>query len=236
VVIVYFSNNNIWVLNVVAFLTIFNILGYLFIGKLDAVLYFILFALLVRYFSKNMTIVLGIPLLIINLLFLTRNVMEGMENKDTSSDDKDNAMKDNDNETNDNNKEIIDNDKTRKDNNKKKKEQDIKPTTPDADSDQELMISSVDNSETSENIQQGFETGRRKNRGHNIDYAKTVEEAYDELNNILGSEGIQRLTTDTQNLMKQQAQLAKSMEGMTKLVQNIQPIVGQLEDIMSSSK
>jgi len=190
---------NKWVLNIVAFLTIFNIIGYIVRGNLNSILYFILFACLVRYFSKNMTIVLGAPLIILNLLSLTGNMIEGMKNKDDD--------KTNDDKTNDDKKKDV------------KKETD----TPDT-------------SETKEdNTQQGFEVGRRKNRGYNIDYATTVEDAYDELNNALGNDGIQRLTEDTQKLMKQQAQLVKTMEGMSQLVENIQPMVGQLEQMISSS-
>ena len=73
---------NKWVLNVVALLALFNVIGYAMIGNLNAVLYFVIFAVLVRYFSKNMTIVLGVPLIIVNLFALNRNMMEGMENNE----------------------------------------------------------------------------------------------------------------------------------------------------------
>jgi hypothetical protein len=196
---------NKWVLNIVAFLTIFNIIGYIVRGNLNSILYFILFACLIRYFSKNMTIVLGAPLIIVNLLSLTGNMMEGMKNND---DDKTNDDKTNDDKTNDDKKKDVKKETDTIDTNEKSKE---------------------------ENTQQGFEVGRRKNRGYNIDYATTVEDAYDELNNALGNDGIQRLTEDTQKLMKQQAQLVKTMEGMSQLVENIQPMVGQLEQMISSS-
>ena len=55
---------------------------------------------------------------------------------------------------------------------------------------------------------ESFEVGRAKRGGgYNIDYASTIEDAYDELNKIIGGDGIQKLTGDTQNLMKQQMQL-----------------------------
>jgi len=212
---------NKWVLNVVAFLAIFNVIGYVVIGNLNTVLYFIIFAVLVRYFSKNMTIVLGVPLLIVNLMSLNGHMMEGMENNSKSDD---------------------------KEKNNPVTKPDVKSTAkpdakPDAVSSQGLVMSTVASSEPKDNNaaqstggeQQGFEPGRRKNRGYNIDYATTVEDAYDELNNILGSDGIQRLTSDTQNLMKQQMQLAESMKGMGKLVENIQPMVQQLKGMMSDS-
>ena len=208
---------NKWVLNIVAFLAIFNVIGYAVVGNFNTVLHFIVFAILIRYFSKNMTIVLGVPLVIVNLLSLRGNMIEGMKNNDKQT-------------TNE------------------KKNPVTKPSTktdakPDSVSSQGLVMSSVVSGESKDNNaaqstggeQQGFETGRRKNRGYNIDYATTIEDAYDELNNILGSDGVQRLTSDTQNLMKQQMQLAESMKGMGKLVENIQPMVEQLKGMMSDS-
>jgi len=201
------------VLNIVSFLALFNVIGYLVIGNLNAVLYFVLFSILIRYFSKNMTIVLGVSLLIVNFLELKHNVLEGLKN-------------------NSNVKNTISN-KEHKLNNKISKNNKHKP---DKKTSQGLIMSSLeennnDTSETNEE-QQGFESGRRKNRGYDIDYATTIEDAYDELNNILGSDGIQRLTSDTQNLMKQQMQLAEAMKSMTPLVKSITPMVENLKGMM----
>ena len=201
---------NKWVLNVVAILALFNVIGYLVMGHLNSVLYFVVFAVLVRYFSKNMTIVLGVPLLLINLLSLRGNLLEGMETKDDTPTKPKTVSKDKD-----------------------KPNPLTVPAKKTANDNQELVASSVASNDG--NAQQGFESGRRKNRGYNIDYATTIEDAYDELNTILGSDGIQRLTTDSQNLMKQQMQLAESMKGMGQLVQNIQPMVEQLKGMMGDS-
>jgi hypothetical protein len=117
------------------------------------------------------------------------------------------------------------------------------PITADKKTSQNLLMASVASSnggtEPTDNaaqstggIQQGFEAGRRKNRGNEIDYATTIEDAYDELNNILGSEGIQRLTDDTQNLMKQQMQLADAMKGLGPVIGNLAPMMKQLTGMM----
>ena len=47
-----------------------------------------------------------------------------------------------------------------------------------------------------------------------IDYASTLEGAYDNLDKILGSDGINKLTGDTQKLMSQQQKLFDTMNGM----------------------
>ena len=63
---------------------------------------------------------------------------------------------------------------------------------------------------------------KKENR---IDYASTVEDAYDDLNKILGGNGIKQLTDDTQNLMKQQLQLADAMKSMTPLMEQAQNLL-----------
>ena len=204
---------NKWVLNIIAILALFNVIGYMVLGNINSVLYFIVLAVLVRYFSKNMTIVLGVPLIFVSLLRMRSNMLEGMENN-TPTQTKQNS------------------DKIKED---QKKIDTIVKNNPDPKSSQGLPMQPLEH-ETVENkndsTQQGFEAGRRKNRGYDIDYATTIEDAYDELNNILGSDGIQRLTSDTQNLMKQQMQLAEAMKGMGPLIKTIQPMVQQLQGMM----
>ena len=103
-------------------------------------------------------------------------------------------------------------------------------------SSQGLAMTPLDdtNNTDSTDTQETFEAGRRKNRGNQIDYAATVEDAYDQLNSILGSDGIKNLTNDTQNLMKQQAQLAESMKNMAPLIEGIMPMAKQAQDMMKS--
>ena len=209
---------NKMVLNIVAILALFNVIGYIIMGNIQSVLYFIVIGVLVGYFSRNMTIILGVPLIIVNLFALKRPMMEGMETATTPDSDSDSDTA-------------------------------IAPTTApafatktesDKKSSQNLIMASVasgqeapDNAaQTTGGVQQGFEAGRRKNRGNEIDYASTIEDAYDELNTVLGGEGIKRLTDDTQNLMKQQMQLADAMKGMGPVIQNLGPMMKQLTGMM----
>lgn len=193
----YFLTNRL-VLNIVAFLAFFNVIGYLVIGNTHAALYFIIFAVIVRLFSKNMTIVLGIPLIIINLLAIRESMMiEGMENNDMYDEGNDKTMID----------KIV---KDNKDKPSQKTSQGL-PMQPIEEIDDSL---SDNNAQSTGTEQQGFQTGQRKNRG-NIDYAATVDDAYEEENNIIGSE---QLAADTQKLMKQQLQLARAVENMTPML------------------
>lgn len=209
---------NKWVLRVIAFLALLNVIGYLVMGNLNAVMYFIIFAVLIRYFSKNMTIVLGAPLILVNLLAIKGNVLEGMESGGTANDTANPVTKPSAKKAQEKINNIV---------NKNSSGTTLTSSAASTDS------TAPDNSaQSTGGEQQGFESGRRKNRGYDIDYATTIEDAYDELNNILGSDGIQRLTSDTQNLMQQQMQLAKAMEGMTPVIQSIAPMVQNLQGMM----
>jgi hypothetical protein len=181
------------VLNIVCVLSALNMIGYLVTNNFTAILFFIVLAMLIVQFNKNMIIVLGIPLILVNLFVALgmSKIIEGNENMDDAK--KVDVSKDGDKQMTKEQKDAI------KNVNKKDKV-----------SNQDLPITPI------EPTDEAFEVGRAKKRGggNQIDYAATVEGAYDELNSILGSEGIKRLTDDTQKLMKQQLQLAESMKGM----------------------
>lgn len=58
-----------------------------------------------------------------------------------------------------------------------------------------------------------------------IDYATTLEDAYDNLDKILGSGGMKSLSADTEKLMNQQKNLFESMNSMM-------PLVGKAQDML----
>jgi hypothetical protein len=71
---------------VVIVFAILNVIGYLVMGNYKYVIYFGIISLIVRYFSKNMIVILGIPLIIVNLLS-SGNLKEGLNNKEKEKDD-----------------------------------------------------------------------------------------------------------------------------------------------------
>lgn len=199
--------SNKLVLNIVAILALLNVIGYMVMGNLNSLLFFAVLAVLVRYFSKNMIIILGIPLIVVNLFSVKGGFsIEGMENNKDNGSNRDNKN----------------NNGRGKDNKKKLAVADEKDVSGN-------ITSSNDRDDKS-----GFEVGRKKNGSSKIDYATTIEDAYDDLNQILGSDGIKNLTDDTQRLMKQQMELAKSMEAMTPLVQQMLPMAEKAKEMMSS--
>jgi hypothetical protein len=218
----FLSNKTL--LNIVVGISFLNIIGFVMFNKTIAIIYFILIGLVTSMFSKNMVIVLLTPLLLVNLFVIGSNKYysrEGLENKDDTSN------------TTTNNVPAPKN---------VKKTSTSTTTSSTSSTNQGLPITplehvqdNVQNTATNEsNVDESFEVGRGKknSKGYNIDYASTVEDAYDELNKILGSDGIKRLTNDTQNLMKQQLQLAESMKGMQPLIAGMAPIMQQAQGLL----
>jgi hypothetical protein len=206
-----FLTNKI-VLNVVTVLAVLNIIGYLVIGNFNALAYFVILALLITYFSKNMIIVLGVPIILVGLFSSKGSKStEGMENNSTTTKPTNPPAK----MTNDQ---------------KKYSETINKINQQDAKSKQGLPITPIEN--VTQPTNESFEIGRGKKKGHEIDYASTVEDAYDSLNKILGSDGVKRLTGDTQQLLKQQQQLAESMQSMAPMIQSMAPMMRQAQDLL----
>lgn len=182
------------VLNMVFVFSLLNITGYIMIGRIDDVIFFILTALLIGFFNKNMIIVLGVPLILVNLMAVSnKSLTEGFNANNKVKGSKNKAVK---NKTDE--KERIDKDK------KKMVEQKQKDS---------------------------FEVGRADK--YNIDYAATVEDAYDELSNILGGDGIKRLTDDTRGLIGQQMELTNAIKGMGPLMESMGPMIAQAEGLMN---
>ena len=65
--------------------------------------------------------------------------------------------------------------------------------------------------------------------GAKIDYAGTVERAFDNLEKILGSDGIKKMSNDTARLADKQESLVSAMKNMQPLMQNAQKMLKSLE-------
>lgn len=61
-------------------------------------------------------------------------------------------------------------------------------------------------------------TTKKRAGGSRIDYAATLDEAYKNLNDMLGSDEMKSLTTDTMKLMEQQKQLFDTMSSMAPMI------------------
>jgi hypothetical protein len=162
------------------------------------VAFFILTALVTYMFTKNMILVLGGSIALTNTFMICKVAKETFTGGYELE-----GMK--------NKKEGM------KEGKEKKEEKEEKT---------EGMKDGKENKEEKEEDNEEEFTGFRKNNNQ-LDYAATVENAYGDLDKILGSDGIKNLTKDTERLMKQQQQLGKVME-------NMGPMVGQVKEMMKS--
>lgn len=88
------------------------------------------------------------------------------------------------------------------------------------------------------------EDGEDGDNTKRIDHAATMEQAYDNLNNMIGKGGMKNLTKDTQHLMNQQENLMKQLKDFAPLMNqasnmleklggmdNLQGLMGKLTDM-----
>jgi hypothetical protein len=178
---------NKYVLYLVLFIAVTNILGYLAIEDFRSLMVFIAVAALASHFSKNMIIVLGSALIGTNVLYASSRMREGFKEGATSG-------------------EIT---KAAKGNLKKKDPMAVREGKPDK----------VELEEVEEDVE--VKTPR-------VDYAATMEIAYDNLNKMLGEGGMQNLTKDTKGLMDQQKELMKQLKDFAPLMEQAGSMLDKL--------
>jgi hypothetical protein len=187
------------VLYAVSIFTLVNIFGYMMTGCTYTVAFFVLTAFVTSKFTKNMIIVLGASLALTNAFMVCYVVKENFAPIEGFEG------------------------KGKKESMKTEKDKD----TESMKSKGEKCDEGMSWDEKSEKCvkKEEMTVGYKKN--NRLDYAATVEEAYDDLDKILGADGIKNLTNDTEKLVKQQQQLAG-------LMKNMGPMVGQVKEMMSS--
>ena len=206
---------NKYVLYFLVALSVANLIGYLVLNKLNALVFFVLTGILMMNFSKNMTIVLLVCLLVTNTLMRSR-VIEGMENQQQPP-----AKQPADSTDDSNTDKIPDTDirNAVSDKLKKSGKDDNAPIVPEY-SDQSNggdAPAPADQQATVDNFT-GYKKGSKGMSPSRIDYAATLEQSYDNLEKMLGNGGLQNLTNDTKKLMQQQKELFKTMETMAPML------------------
>lgn len=217
---------NRYVLYLVALLALFNVIGYMMMDKTQIVILFVLIGYLMTHFSKNMVIVLLVPLVLVNLLTSGMMMKEGFSEGATGADRGESSRDPNQPMDGDNDK--------------------PKPSaTPDANNTNAASDAASTSNKTNPIIAckdgekfnevegkcvatDGFSSAGGKKGSSRVDMGSTLEQAYDDLNSVLGSDGIKNLTADTQNLMKQQLHLAEAMKEMGPLMQQAQSMLKTL--------
>uniref|UniRef100_A0A6C0D9E4 Uncharacterized protein n=1 Tax=viral metagenome TaxID=1070528 RepID=A0A6C0D9E4_9ZZZZ len=201
---------NKYVLYIVFFLAVTNLFSYMVANNNTAVAFFIVTAVLIYYFNKNMILVLGVPLILTSIFAVGkykhtcrkhRQKLEGMK-----------SMGKEGNKNMKNNGDVDENPETETETGTEPE-----PETEEPEQDPEKEVPEPEPEKFS---------GINNKKNNRIDYAATVEDAYSDLSKVLGGDGIKNLTSDTQKLMKQQLQLAEAMQSMTPLLEQAKSLIG----------
>ena len=241
---------NKYFLYFMVFLAGTNVLGYLVTNKLNAIAFFGLVSFLTYQFSKNMAVVLLVAVVATNFMMSNRMMREGLENQINGSSSLDKlestdpeiaktlpivkAAKDN--------AEVSEKIKSAAESSGKTKE-DVKATM-------EAALSDVNNTDLNKKTEEkdepeGFyvtksnKGSKKENFGPpRLDYAATIEQSYQNLDSILGSDSIKQLTNDTQKLMQQQQNLFNSMNQMVPVLESAKSMLSSfnIDDLQKSFK
>lgn len=223
--------SNKYVLYVMVFVALTNVLAYLTIRDYNSLTFFFVLAFLSTYFSKNMTVALLVAVLGTNILFANNRYTESFEGS------KEKGVNGNVQPPSGKCK-LIDGKKAPKRGTKGKTGEwgsggcDTWKTETDCEQHKDICKWNKEGFKgvpSSTPAQVNGDDSDDEGEGDRIDYAKTMEKAYQNLESMLGQDGIKKLSHQTRGLMKQQKELMQSFEGL-------QPLVKQAGGMLESLK
>ena len=191
---------NKYVLYVLLVLAIINVLGYVALQDYDSLALFVAVGVLSTYFSKNMAVNLLLAILVTSLIAVNKRVVEGMKNEDDDDEEEEKPKK-----------------KAKKAKKGKKEgmNQQCNPACPAG----KVCNAGQCVPETFQNnvppsSPASVDEDDDEAVGDRIDYAATMEQAYDNLQTMLGDDGIKSITSETKKLVNQQKDLMKTLNSM----------------------
>ena len=190
---------NKYVLYVVLFLSITNILGYLASQDFNALTFFVIVAFLTTYFSKNMIIVLLVAMVSTNFLSMSKSIpktIEAMTNKDKKHEE---GVED---------------------------EEGVKHKKETMGHKESGTKGS--NGVSKESLKARNKLQPASLEENKVNYQDTLEAAYDNLDKILDSGAIQQMTKDTDKLMDRQNKLAGQIEKMAPMISQGEGMLNKL--------
>jgi hypothetical protein len=202
------------VLYVTLFIAIANLFGFLMLRQMDAIVFFLIVGFLTSYFSKNMIIIMVVAILSTNFLIgtklLGKAIKEGFEEK---------KMED------------------KKSDDDKKLDGDKKSDCHDPSGN--VIACPVKNNKLGFTTLSPASIHEGEDSDHKVDYASTLESAYDNLDKLLGSEAIRTMTQDTQRLAEKQQVLMGNIKQLQPMMQNAGKMldglnVGQMGDMLTN--
>ena len=229
--------NNKYFLYVMLFLGISTVLGFMSVKNYNAVIMFIVVAVAMRYFTKNIGLMMLVAVILSNIISV-KSTIEGMamdsnkgkkNNKKRKQTSKKVDNKKAGDESDDSSSDEEDDDTVGKKQKKKAKAKaKAKSKASSAMKNLGLVKSNKEKMAPIDyNMSPDAEVDDEDDEDM-IDLQSTQQAAYDNLNKIIGDNGFSKMTQDTEKLMSQQENLAKAMESIGPLLQNAEKMMSGL--------
>ena len=234
------------VLYIVAFLAIMNFFGYIILRDSYALLIFLSVGFISTYFSKNMTVVLLSTLLLTNFItVLSRNFIVNKEGFDATAAETDAAAKKPDSA--DSATATAKNPDSADSASATAKKPAIATGVAGAGGASSKSSKKVAATASSTKMATTVQKPNSQKEAmtelspaslddeddlpinNRVDYAKTLEKAYDNLENLVGKDGVNGLTSQTTVLMDQQQKLMENMKSMEPLLKTAQSFLDKFE-------
>ena len=191
------------VLYVVLFIAVTNMFAYLMFRQFDAIIFFVIIGMIASYFSKNMIIILLAAIISTNLAISIKvigKVKEGLE-----------GMKEEEK--------------------KKKAKGMVSPTA------EPKAMRMAAKKIVGENFTQQLHPARinaaddddEPRHKPKVDYAGTLESAYDNLDKLLSSDSINKMSSDTQRLAEKQQLLMGNINKLQPMMEKAGSLLGGLD-------
>ncbi len=235
---------NKYVLYLVALLAFVCLLGFIMSKQFSAVLFFYLSGLITYYYTKNMTIVLGTAVLATSVVHLCKNVFNIRE-----------GFKEEDNDDGEVSEEEAT--KTAEEAAKtaekatKKAAQTMSAVNDTNDDDVPVAADADDETEEEEDVDEVVEKANKakktdayqnlklqpglynmpnkKQLQKQLGKASKLESAYDNLDKVIGTNNIKSMSSDTENLIKQQNELLKQLKEITPVLNQAMTSVSKID-------
>ena len=187
---------NKYILYILLIIAIINVLGYIAMEDYNSLGLFVAVGVLSSYFSKNMSVNLLLAIIVTSVVAVNNKVKEGMVNNE--KEEKKEKMKNKYNDKCENNKDC--------------------PKGKRCNVDGKCVTTFQNNVPPSSPAKVSDDTD--ESVGDRIDYAATMEAAYDNLHKMLGEGGMQNLTNETKKLVDQQKSLMGTLNSMAPVLTN----------------
>lgn len=188
------------VLYVVMFLAITNLIGYLMARNYNAILFFLVTSIVVGFFNQNKTIILASALIATTLAIGGKMIKENFEGAS---------------------------DKKKKVSASAPSQKEKDSTTKSAETKSKSGMANIHDDDKEEEHSLDNQEKMASGKKSQLDYAGTVESAYDNLDKLLSSDALKNMGLDTQRLAEKQKKLMGS-------IKNLEPMMNQANDLLKS--